>query len=146
MWMCMYSFYSNYYIHILNHFSDLPSFLMEKKARAYRLNISVIWYLLAFQLCFPCPILGGSFSLRGWWHNGTGCPGRLWMPHPWRHSRPGWMWLWAAWSGGWQPCLWQGGWNSITFEVLFNPGHSVILYPCCAMSAPVAKWIWLYLK
>ena len=18
-----------------------------------------------------------------------------------RHSRPGWMWLWAAWSGGW---------------------------------------------
>jgi len=21
------------------------------------------------------------------------------MPHPWRHSRPGWMWLWAAWSG-----------------------------------------------
>uniref|UniRef100_A0A669PYI3 Junctional cadherin complex regulator n=1 Tax=Phasianus colchicus TaxID=9054 RepID=A0A669PYI3_PHACC len=23
---------------------------------------------------------------------------RLWMPHPCRHSRPGWMWLWAAWS------------------------------------------------
>ena len=23
---------------------------------------------------------------------------------PWRHSRPGWMWLWAAWSGGWRPC------------------------------------------
>jgi len=32
------------------------------------------------------------------------CPRRLWMPHPWRHSRPGWMWLWAAWSGGWRPC------------------------------------------
>ena len=31
-------------------------------------------------------------------------PRRLWMPHPWRHSRPGWMWLWAAWSGGWRPC------------------------------------------
>ena len=26
---------------------------------------------------------------------------RLWMPHPWRHSRPGWMWLWAAWYAGW---------------------------------------------
>jgi len=26
------------------------------------------------------------------------------MPHPWRHSRPGWMWLWAAWAGGWRPC------------------------------------------
>ena len=26
-------------------------------------------------------------------------------------SRPGRMWLWAAWSSGWQPCPWQGGWN-----------------------------------
>ena len=25
----------------------------------------------------------------------------------WRHSRPGWMWLWAAWSSGWRPCLQQ---------------------------------------
>uniref|UniRef100_G1NKA3 Nucleoporin 210 like n=1 Tax=Meleagris gallopavo TaxID=9103 RepID=G1NKA3_MELGA len=22
-------------------------------------------------------------------------------PHPCRHSRPGWMWLWAAWAAGW---------------------------------------------
>jgi len=29
---------------------------------------------------------------------------RLWMPHPWMHSRSGWMWLWAAWSSGWRPC------------------------------------------
>jgi len=21
--------------------------------------------------------------------------------HPWRHSRPSWMWLWAAWFSGW---------------------------------------------
>jgi len=34
---------------------------------------------------------GGSFSLRVWWDTVTGCPRRLWMPHPWRHSRPGWM-------------------------------------------------------
>jgi len=27
-----------------------------------------------------------------------------WMPHSWMHSRPGWMWLWAAWSGLWWPC------------------------------------------
>jgi len=33
-----------------------------------------------------------------------GCPRRLWMPHPCRHSRPGWMWLWAAWSAGWWLC------------------------------------------
>ena len=25
-------------------------------------------------------------------------------PPPCRHSRPGWMWLWAAWSAGWPPC------------------------------------------
>jgi len=25
----------------------------------------------------------------------------VWTPHPWRHSRPGWMWLWAAQFGGW---------------------------------------------
>jgi len=40
----------------------------------------------------------------GCWCTGTGCPRGLWMPHPWRHSRPGWTWLWAAWSGGWWPC------------------------------------------
>jgi len=43
----------------------------------------------------------------------TGCPRRLWVPHPCRHSRPGWMWLWAAWSAGWRPCTQQGvgtGW------------------------------------
>ena len=28
----------------------------------------------------------------------VGFPRRLWIPHPWRHSRPGWMSLWAAWS------------------------------------------------
>jgi len=22
------------------------------------------------------------------WHS---CPEKLWVPHPWRHSRPGWM-------------------------------------------------------
>jgi len=46
----------------------------------------------------------GNFSPRGWWHIGIGYPRRLWMTHPWRHSRSGWMWIWAAWSGSWQPC------------------------------------------
>jgi len=47
-----------------------------------------------------------AFNYLG--RTGTGCPRRLWMPHPWRHSRPGWMWLWAAWSAGWRPCTEQG--------------------------------------
>ena len=49
-------------------------------------------------------ILERSFSHRGWWRTGTDFPRRLWMPHPWRHSRPGWMWFWAAWFSGWRPC------------------------------------------
>ena len=47
----------------------------------------------------------------GWWGTGTGCPEKLWMPPHWQCSRPGWMGLWATWSGGRCPCPWQGGWN-----------------------------------
>jgi len=39
-----------------------------------------------------------SSLLWEWWGAGTGCPERLWMPRPWRCSRPGWMGPWAAWS------------------------------------------------
>jgi len=49
--------------------------------------------------------------LRGWWGTGTGCPERLWLPPPWKCSRPGWMGFWATWSSGRCPCPWQGGWN-----------------------------------
>ena len=41
---------------------------------------------------------------------GTG-PENLWMAHPWKCSRPGWMGLWATWSSGGCPCPWQGVWN-----------------------------------
>jgi len=42
------------------------------------------------------------------WHS---CPEKLWMPHPWRHSVPGWMEPYAAWASSWQPCPWQKSWN-----------------------------------
>ena len=29
--------------------------------------------------------------LRGWWGPGTGCPEKVGMPHPYGHSRPGWI-------------------------------------------------------
>ena len=55
----------------------------------------------------------------------------LWMPCPWRCSRPSWMGSWAAWSsikwGGWQPCLWHRGWSFMILEVPSNPSHSMIL-------------------
>lgn len=55
------------------------------------------------------------------------CPGRLWVPHPWRCSRPSWM-------GPGQPELEDGvpahsrGWNRVDFRVPSNLSHSVI--PC----------------
>ena len=75
-----------------------------------------------------------SSLLWEWWGAGTGCPDRLWMHHPWRCSRPGWMGPWAAWSSikgvCWWPCLWQGVGDSwfMILEVPSYPGHSVILW------------------
>uniref|UniRef100_A0A672U6S9 EGF-like domain-containing protein n=1 Tax=Strigops habroptila TaxID=2489341 RepID=A0A672U6S9_STRHB len=40
---------------------------------------------------------------------GTGCPEKLWLPHPWQCSRPGWtQGLGATCSSGRCPCPWQG--------------------------------------
>ena len=60
-------------------------------------------------------------------------PERLWMPCPWRCSRPGWMGPWAAWYsiryGGWWLCTRHGGWNLMILEVPSNSSHSVTLNP-----------------
>ena len=73
----------------------------------------------------------GEVLYQEWWVAGTGCPERLWMPHPWRRSWPGWMGPWATLSstrsGVWLPCLGQGGWNLMILEVPSNPSHSMIL-------------------
>jgi len=56
------------------------------------------------------------------WCTGTGCPRRLWMPHPCRHCDSG------------QPVLLVGdparsrGLELMIAVVLFNPGHSMILW------------------
>ena len=56
--------------------------------------------------------------IREWRGTGTGCPGKLWVPRPWRCSRQGWMGPWAAWAGEGQPAH---GWNWIGFKVPSNP-------------------------
>jgi len=66
------------------------------------------------------------FTLRMLRHR-RGCPEKLWLPHPWKCSRPGWMGLGATWSSGRCPCLWQGGWSRMIFKVPSNPNHSMIL-------------------
>ena len=67
-----------------------------------------------------------------WWRWGIrkDCPEKLWMSHPWKCSRPGWMGPWAAWSSGRCPCPWQGNWNKMLFKVSSSPNHSKILWFC----------------
>lgn len=40
---------------------------------------------------------------EGHHHPGEGCPERFWLPHPLRHSRPGWMKPRATCCSGWHP-------------------------------------------
>ena len=67
------------------------------------------------------------FLRWGWRNTATGCPERWSMPHPWEHSGPGWMELWATWSGGRGPCPWQGGWTRRPLKVPSNPSHRMVL-------------------
>lgn len=69
-------------------------------------------------------MLGRNSLLRGWWGTCTGCPKKLWMPHSWMSSRPGWMGLRGTWSSEMCPFNCRGvlnGWSS-------NPGCSVFLW------------------
>jgi len=50
-----------------------------------------------------------KFLPWGWWDTGTGCSERLWRPHLWKYSRPGWKGLWATWSSWSCPWSLQGG-------------------------------------
>ena len=61
-----------------------------------------------------------------WWGTGTGCPQKWWMPHPRRHSRSGWMGLWALWSSFWCPRSSQGSWIRRPLRVPSNSNGSLI--------------------
>lgn len=58
---------------------------------------------------------------------GTGSPEKLWLPLPLKHSRPGWMELWSAWSIAKCPCPWQGVWKRMIFKVSSNAEYSLVL-------------------
>ena len=68
------------------------------------------------------------FLQWGWWNPGTGCPEEWSMPHPWKHSRSGWMGLWATWCSWRCPCSWQGDWMRWPLKVPANPNYSTILW------------------
>jgi len=44
------------------------------------------------------------FLFRGWQGTGTACQEKLWMFHPWKHLKPGWMGLRVTLSNGKCPC------------------------------------------
>ena len=50
------------------------------------------------------------------------------MPHPWRHSRPGWMWHGAFWSSCACPCSLKESWTRWPTEIPSNSKDSMILF------------------
>jgi len=53
-----------------------------------------------------------------------------WMFCPWRHSRSGWMGLWATWSSSRWPYSLQGSWTRWSYKVPSNSNDSMILLGC----------------
>lgn len=58
------------------------------------------------------------------------------MPHPWRHSKPGWTRPWAIWSSRQHPCLWWG----VELDELW--GHFQPKSFCNSMILTVCTTIW----
>ena len=59
---------------------------------------------------------------------GTGSLEVCWKPHPWGHSRPGLMGLWATWSSCGCPCSLQGSWTRWPLRAPSNSMDSLILW------------------
>ena len=72
---------------------------------------------------------------------GTGCQEK-WVPHPWRSSSPGWMWLRTAWSDGGQPAHGRGGGNrwslkSLPIQAIPYFYDTMILWFCFLENCPL---------
>jgi len=71
------------------------------------------------------------------WHS---CPEKLWVPHPWRYSGPGWldealgslMW-WAA------ALPMAEGWGWMGFKAPSKPNHFMILHLTSTIKTFLAK-------
>lgn len=50
--------------------------------------------------------------------------------HPWKHSQPGWMRLWAMWSSWRCSCSLQEGWNILLGHVKIpsNPNQPILCF------------------
>ena len=105
---------------------------MDQASRKLNFSIRVRIFCLEWDKDWAAMFREDLSLPKEWWGAETGCPERLWMPCPWRCSRPGWMGPWTAWSsiryGGWWPCLQQAGWSVMILEVPSNPRQSMILW------------------
>ena len=63
--------------------------------------------------------------LREWWGAGTACQEKLWMPHTWRCSRPGWMGPWAAWGKLLWVC-WKHSFDDLRYMTVEEFFHSSV--------------------
>lgn len=59
---------------------------------------------------------------------------RNWLPHPWKHRRPGWMGLGVTWSSGRCPRPWQG----VQLDGLYSPVQPQPLCDCGGQR----PWYW----
>ena len=64
-------------------------------------------------------------------------PRELWVPHPWRCSRLGWMGPWAAWAGGGQPV--HG--RVVGLGGLWGPSQFKPFYDYISYSSHFCLWI-----
>lgn len=102
--------------------SELPS-VMQAVRTALALLLGVRWQLRALETAAQwCTEEPGNLQL--WLQDKlVPRPDKLWMPHPLKGSKPGWMGLWAPWFSGRWPCPWHGGWEEMIINV-----SSVILW------------------
>lgn len=75
-------------------------------------------------------VLLSTNNCMNYWHriDRTVCSKNLWMPCPWRCSKPDWMGPWAAWYsiryGGWRPYLQEG--IGAWWSLMSLPTHAVL--------------------
>lgn len=78
--------------------------------------------------------LGRHSLLWRQWHTGTGCSLKLWLPHLWRHSRPGWMEPWQPGPVKGIPAHGRG--LGSKRSVTFLPSQTMLWFSFCDFVTP----------
>lgn len=82
MWFCLHNKYA---------FKSELTHKNPKMPKCTWLNLLLSWHETSQPLAPCCHCLGRSSLLRLWWGTGAGCLQKLWVPHHWKYSRPGWQ-------------------------------------------------------